>query len=348
MKRRDFLRLTGAAAAAVLFGRVSSVSAANTDFVKGRRVDFHSHAILPSYSEGLKRLGIDAAAEEGFPLPAWSVESHLKFMEDAGIDYSVISMPTPHTYHGDSGMAREVTRAVNEEYASLCRKYPDKFGFAAALPLPDTDGALEEISYAMERLGALGVKVASNSDGVYIGDSRFDSVFAELDKRGAIVIIHPSPARSLPRDGVVTGGVMALYEYPADTTRAVVNLLANRTPEKFPHIRFVVPHCGSFLPYMKSRADGMFRLLSAMGRMEPVDMEAGMKNFWFDLAGDPTPDQMDMLLRITDENHVVYGSDYPYVLAPIVLQRKKALDEVLTQRGQMGRIYVKNAKSLLA
>lgn len=141
---------------------------------------------------------------------------------------------------------------------------------------------------------------------------------------------------------------MALYEYPADTTRAVVNLLANRTPEKFPHIRFVVPHCGSFLTYMKSRADGMFRLLSAMGRMEPVDMEAGMKNFWFDLAGDPTPDQMDMLLRITDENHVVYGSDYPYVLAPIVLQRKKALDEVLTQRGQMGRIYVKNAKSLLA
>lgn len=69
MKRRDFFRLTGAAAAAVLFGRVSSVSATNTDFVKGRRVDFHSHAILPSYSEGLKRLGIDAAAEEGFPLP---------------------------------------------------------------------------------------------------------------------------------------------------------------------------------------------------------------------------------------------------------------------------------------
>ena len=66
MKRCDFFRLTGAAAAAALFGRVSSVSAANTDFVKGRRVDFHSHAILPSYSEGLKRLGIDAAAEEGF------------------------------------------------------------------------------------------------------------------------------------------------------------------------------------------------------------------------------------------------------------------------------------------
>ena len=105
---------------------------------------------------------------------------------------------------------------------------------------------------------------------------------------------------------------------------------------------------GSFLPYMKSRAGGMFRLLSAMGRMEPVDMEAGMKHLWFDLAGDPTPDQMDMLLRITDEHHIVYGSDYPYVLAPIVLQRKKALDEVLARRGQSGRFYTENAKKLLA
>lgn len=347
MKRRDFLKLSGVAAASALLGRFPSMASAAGEKA-GRRVDFHAHAILPSYADGLKRLGIDAAAEEGFPLPQWSAEAHLQFMADAGMDYSVLSMPTPHTYHGDAGLAREVTRRVNEDYAALCRKYPDKFGFVAALPLPDVEGALAEIAYATEHLGALGVKVASNSDGVYLGDPCFDSLFAELDKRGALVILHPSPARNLPREGVVTGGVMALYEYPADTTRTVVNLLANRTLEKFPRIRLVVPHCGSFLPYMKSRAGGMFRLLSAMGRMEPVDMEAGMKHLWFDLAGDPTPDQMDMLLRITDEHHIVYGSDYPYVLAPIVLQRKKALDEVLAQRGQLGRFYTENAKKLLA
>ena len=344
MKRRDFLKLSGVAAASALLGQFPTLEAAGK---AGRRVDFHAHAILPSYADGLKRLGIDAAAEEGFPLPQWSAEAHLQFMADAGMDYSVLSMPTPHTYHGDAGLAREVTRRVNEDYAALCRKYPDKFGFVAALPLPDVEGALAEIAYATEHLGALGVKVASNSDGVYLGDPRFDSLFAELDKRGALVILHPSPARNLPREGVVTGGVMALYEYPADTTRAVLNMLANRTPEKFPRVRLVVPHCGSFLPYMKSRAGGMFKLLSAMGKMEPVDLEAGMKNLWFDLAGDPTPDQMDMLLRITDEHHIVYGSDYPYVLAPIVLQRKKALDEVLAERGLSGKIYAENAKKLL-
>lgn len=346
MKRRDFLKLSGVAAASALLGRFPSMASAER--MSGRRVDFHAHAMLPSYVDGLKRLGIDVVAEEGFPIPQWSEEAHLQFMADASIDYAVLSMPTPHTYHGDAGLAREVTRAVNEEYAAFCRKHPEKFGFVAALPLPDVEGAIEEFHYATEHLGALGVKVASNSDGVYLGDPRFDSLFAELDKRGALVILHPSPARSLPRESVVTGGVMALYEYPADTTRAVLNMLAHGTLEKYPRVRLVAPHCGSFLPYMKSRAGGMFKLLSAMGKMEPVDLEAGMKNLWYDLAGDPTPDQMDMLLRITDEEHIVFGSDYPYVLAPIVLQRKKALDEVLVQRGQSGRFYTENAKKLLA
>ena len=126
-----------------------------------------------------------------------------------------------------------------------------------------------------------------------------------------------------------------------------MNLLANGTLERFPHIRLVVPHCGSFLPYMKSRAGGMFRLLASLGMMESVDLAAGMKNLWFDLAGDPTPDQMEMLLRITDADHIVYGSDYPYVLAPILLKRKEALDADLMHRGWTNQVYTENAKELL-
>ena len=163
MERREFLKFGGMAAVSALLGHFPVRASAADDgfFPSGRRVDFHAHAILPSYAEGLRRLGIDAKAEEGFPLPQWSVETHLAFMKDAGIDYSVLSMLTPHTYHGDAALAREVTRQVNEDYAALCRAYPDKFGFVAALPLPDAEGAIAEIVYAMDGLGALGVKVAS-------------------------------------------------------------------------------------------------------------------------------------------------------------------------------------------
>lgn len=240
---------------------------------KGKKVDFHSHAILPSYVNGMKELGIDPVAEEGFPLPAWSVENHLKFMADAGIDYSILSLPTPHVFKGEASRSRRVVRAINEEMAELCRRFPDQFGFVAALPLPDAEGALAEICYAMEELGALGVKVASNSAGVYLGNPQLEEVFAELSRRKALVILHPSPARQLPRENVVTGRVMALFEYPADTTRTVLNLLASGTLARNPGIRLVVPHCGSFLPYMKSRGKAMFAMLAGMGMMEPVDME---------------------------------------------------------------------------
>ena len=323
-------------------GSHSSVS-----FPSGRKIDFHCHAILPAYIRGMEKLGIDAAAEEGYPLPKWTLEEHLKFMSETHIDYSILSMPTPHIYCGDEHLAAQVAREINEEMAALCQANEDKFGFVATLPTPDVKSSLEETRYAMEELGALGVKVASNSNGVYLGDPCMDDIFAELNRRKALVILHPSPARELPREHVVTGRVMALFEYPTDTTRAVLNLLANGTLERYPDIRLVVPHTGSFLPYMKSRAKAMFGLLAARNMMEPIDIEQSIGRLYFDLAGDPMPDEMDMLLKITNREHIVYGSDYPYVLAPILLKKKEALDRELTSRKWMDQVYVRNAASLL-
>lgn len=311
------------------------------EILSARRIDFHAHAILPSYVDALRILGIDAAAEEGFPLPKWSVESHLQFMDEADIDFTVLSMATPHI--SDYAAAR----TINEEFAELCRRFPDKFGFVATLPLPSVEGSIKEFRYATEKLGALGVKVASNSDGVYLGDERLDPIFAQLNQRNALVIIHPSPAKLLPRENVVTGKVMALYEYPADTTRAVLNLLANGTLEKFPNLRFVVPHCGSFLPYMKQRAGAMFQMLAAMHLMEPVNFAASLGKLFFDTAGDPMPEQLDMLLKITSLDKIVFGTDYPYVPAPVILRKKKVFDEEIARRGWADKIYTDNAKALL-
>ena len=311
------------------------------EILSAGRIDFHAHAILPSYVDALRILGIDAQAEEGFPLPKWSVESHLQFMDKADIDFTVLSMATPHISD------KSAARAINEEFAELCRRFPDKFGFVATLPLPSVEGSIKEFRYATEKLGALGVKVASNSDGVYLGDERLDPIFAQLNQRNALVIIHPSPAKLLPRENVVTGKVMALYEYPADTTRAVLNLLANGTLEKFPNLKFVVPHCGSFLPYMKQRAGAMFQMLASMNLMEPLNFAASVGKLFFDTAGDPMPEQLDMLLKIASLDKIVFGTDYPYVPAPVILRKKKVFDEEISRRGWSEKIYKDNAKTLL-
>jgi len=357
MNRRDFLKFSGMGALALLTGsyetveaepeRKTAVTGGRKHLPDGRKVDFHCHAILPSYIKGMERLGIDPVAEEGYPLPQWTPEAHREFMKNAEIDYSVLSMPSPHIYNGNAVLSQEISREINEEMAAICRSYPDSFGFAATIPLPDTIGSLEEICYAMDELGALGVKVASNSNGVYLGDPCLDDIFKELDRRRALVILHPGPAKELPRENVVTGNIMALFEYPADTTRAVLNLLAHGTLERYPGIRLVIPHTGAFLPYMKQRAKSMFALLGKLGKMEPVDVDKSLDRIYFDLAGDPLPEALGMLLNITDDNHIVYGSDYPYVLTPILLEKKKQLDEVLITRHWAEQFYVKNAAELL-
>ena len=338
MNRREFLKLSGAGFLAMTFGGLNMSTEAAGKF---SRIDFHAHAILPSYIDALKRLHTDAAAIEGFPLPKWSAENHLQFMSDAGIDFTVLSTATPHISDCESA------RAINEDFAQLCRRFPEKFGFVAMLPLPNVEGSIEEFHYATEKLGALGVKVASNSDGVYLGDKRLDPIFAALNEKNSLVIIHPSPAQILPREGVVTGKVMALFEYPADTTRAVLNMLANGTLEKFPRLKVVVPHCGSFLPYMKQRAGAMFQMLAAMNLMEPVNFSAGLSKLFFDTAGDPMPEQFDMLTKIATFDQIIFGTDYPYVPAPVILRKKKLFDEELSRRGLIDKIYVDNAKLLL-
>ena len=344
MNRRDFLKISSVATFSMLFGDFKIIEAKNFS----KKIDFHAHAILPSYVEGLKKLKIDAQAEEGFPLPKWSVEEHLKFMDDAGIDFTILSMATPHIYNGKKNekLSCEIARKINEEFSAICKKFPEKFGFVATIPMPSVEGSISEINFATEKLGALGVKVASNSDGIYLGDEILNPIFAELNRKKSLVIMHPSPAKNLPREKVVTGKVMAMFEYPADTTRAVLNLLANGTLDKFSEIKFVVPHCGSFLPYMKRRAGAMFQMLVAMKILDAANVEAGLKKIFFDLAGDPMPEQMDFLLKISDEGHLIFGTDYPYVKAEILLKKKSAIDAELSKRNLTEKIYCDNAKKL--
>ena len=212
-------------------------------------IDFHAHLLTDEYRKAVARLGIDPIEEEGFPLPAWTAEDHLAFMDAADIELAVLTAPPPHLHNGNDALAREAARLVNESAAGICAEHPDRFAFAASLPLPCVDGAMEEARYAMDTLGAVGVRLATNSNGIYLGDPTLEPLMEELNHRRALAIIHPCRARLRPGN-VITGTVAAIYEYPADTTRAVLNMMANRVMTRYPDIRFVIPHVGSFLPYM--------------------------------------------------------------------------------------------------
>lgn len=293
----------------------------------GGAIDLHAHIVTEEYAALTARHG--ATCEEGFPLPQWTAEGHLQFMDEAGIACAVLSMPAPQPFYGDVQECARCVRSVNEESARLKEAFPGRFRFCAALPLPDVKAALREAVYALDTLGADGVKLASNSRGLYLGDPRLDTLMAVLNERNAVVIIHPHVPTppSLPQ--LTSATPVPVYEYPAETTRAVTNMLARNVLTRFPRLKVVVPHCGSFLPLSIPRMKALVPALVQGGFMQqPVDWEGNLARLYYDLAGCPTKEVIGALLTITTPDHILYGSDYPYLPPEVLkanLQRLRSL-----------------------
>lgn len=293
-------------------------------------VDVHCHNVLPEFVRFLEDKG--AALDENWPLPSWDADSHLEFMSASGIGVSVLSMPAPQPYFGDGGECLREVRRYNLASAALKAAYPGKFLFCAALPLPDVEAAVREAVYALDTLKADGVKLATNSRGQYLGEPMLDSLMSVLNERKAVVILHPH--KPVPvNESLVASMPLAAYEYPAETTRAVLNMIAHNVPARFPDIRFVVPHCGSFLPLAIPRAGGINRFMSEKGMAAAIDWEANLRNLYYDLAGNPSPEVLKSLLAITSPDHLLYGSDYPYQ-PPEVLAAGLARLESLLKRDE--------------
>ena len=160
-------------------------------------IDLHAHFLTDEYVAALARHG--ALDRDGFPLPSWNADEHLRFMDEAGIATSVLSLSSPHPWFGDADEAAELARGLNEYAAEVRAAHPGRFLFAASLPLPDVDRSLEEIDYAFDVLGADAVKLPSNAAGVYPGNPRLEPVLDELNRREAVVLLHPcAPAAGLP------------------------------------------------------------------------------------------------------------------------------------------------------
>ena len=276
-------------------------------------IDIHAHFTTPEYLEMMERHG--ASLEDGFPLPEWNVENHLSFMKQFGIRWTLLSLSTPHPYfEGYEDESVAMCRQLNEKMSAVKKKYPDQFGFQATLPLPNIDAAVDEAVYALDVLHADGVKLASNSRGLYLGDQELAPLMEALDKRHAICNIHPHRPEPI-KEGVFSAGPVPLFEFIADTTRAVLNLIGNGVILQYPSITWIVPHCGSFLPNIYDRFIGMSKMLVPIGMMHDVDVKESIRNLYFDIAGNPAPYCLDWLLTITDPSHIMYGSDYPFTPA---------------------------------
>jgi 6-methylsalicylate decarboxylase len=270
-------------------------------------VDLHQHVIPEFYWEASNE---DGNAAGGINPPRWTLDGAIAYLDEAGIDVAFPSISTPGVHFGDDSAAQVLTRRVNEYFAELKRDRPDRFGAFAAVPLPDVDGSLEQIAYAFDVLGLDGVSLLSNAGGSYLGDSRFDQVFAELQRRGAVVFVHPNAS---PDPIAHTLGLPdALLDYPVDTSRAIAKLHYSNTFARTPDVKYVFSHAGGTIPFVASRfaiVDGMDVIPGADERGAFSDT---VRRLYWDTAsafGDPV---LHMLRSVAGLQNVVFGTDYPY------------------------------------
>ena len=305
------------------------------------KIDIHSHYFPPAYNQMLDRRNMKFL-DGGFPRPEWNEEIHLSSMEKLGITYSVLSISSPHLHMGDAQEAIEVARASNEYGAELMKKYPDKIGLFASLPLPEIDASIKEIAYCKKELGVTGFALLTNSLGVYLGDSRLDPVMDALNREKSVVLIHPTKPQVVP-SGVNETLPYPMMEFFFDTCRAVMNLILTKTINRYPDIRFVIPHAGAYLPIISDRVASMSKMLCPEGDVDIAECLAGL---YYDLGGTSMPKQYGNLCQITSKEHILYGSDIPFTPLPMCCKLAETMDSGLTAKMQE-LVYRQNPDRLL-
>jgi 6-methylsalicylate decarboxylase len=259
------------------------------------RIDVHHHVVPPQFQ-----------SDTPMPVKVPSTEEQLGNLEEFGVQAAVTSI-TPRILDANAGHIRKVVRACNEFQATLIRDHPSHFGSFAALPLPDVDGALEEIAYALDVLKLDGIGLFSNQGGRYLGDRIFDEVFAELSRRQAVILVHPAHCEAPEHTHL--NAPDAIVEYVFDTTRAVVNLLYNGTLRRYPGVKMIFSHGAGAAPYILTRITGMDSNPSA----QVDDSVQAMRSLYYDTTSATMHCTLRCIQELADVSHVVWGTDMPFL-----------------------------------
>jgi 6-methylsalicylate decarboxylase len=304
------------------------------------RIDVHHHLVPQFWAEALSWHGGDPS---GWHSPAWSADTSLAFMDGQRIATAVLSLTAPSVTGWETASRREMARRVNEFSAELVARWPDRFGSFATLPLPDLEGALSELEYAFDVLGADGVVLLSNYAGHYLGDPAFGPLWSELDRRAGVVFIHPAK----PQIPIIEDIPGPIVDYPFDTTRTAVQLVLSGVVARSPRVKIILSHAGGFVPYAAHR----FAELAPAARpnVPPApELIESFRSFYLDTALSSCPASLLALQNFARPGHILYGSDFPYAPASVGASFTAKLDSFDFPRDVRAAINNGGARQIFA
>jgi predicted TIM-barrel fold metal-dependent hydrolase len=285
------------------------------------RIDVHHHVLPAEYLRAVARHGYTGGGDIAFP--QWNVEQALELMDRNGIATAITSMSLPGVSFGDAAEARTLARRINEIQADLMRDHPKRFGAFATLPVPDVDGALAELEYALDTLGFDGVVMLARIGEQYLGDAALEPLMAELNRRKTVVFVHPNIP--LTSQKLKLALPAALVEFVFDTTRAVANLIFSGTLERYPDIKFILSHAGGTVPFLTGRLSTA-RVIPPLHAKAPQGAVAYLKRLYYDTAISGNAQALSALRALVGPSQILFGSDYPFLPEPEIREQVRGID----------------------
>ncbi len=267
-------------------------------------VDVHHHYVTPEYiAEVHPKSPLSA------PIRMWSLEETLADMEKTGTATAILSISSPGLWFGDPVATRKIARICNEYAARVIKDNPKRFGAFAAMPLPDTDASLKEIEYSLDVLKLDGIGLMTNYAGKYLGDPSFAPVFAELNRRKAIVYTHPITCPFCKE--LVPEIAPHVIEFSADTTRSIASVVFSGTANRNPDVRWIWSHAGGAMPFLIGRFQDASKEPANAKRL-PNGLMYELRRFYYDTAQSVNPVTMTALAKVIPLSQVVFGTDFPF------------------------------------
>jgi len=237
------------------------------------------------------------------PKDGADLNSRLESMSEAGIGVAVLSVGALNIGWAGSRDA-SAARFINDGLASVCRKHPTRFRFAAVLPCGNRNEMVKELDRALG-MGAAGVGIATNVGDLQLDAPELREFWREMSRRKLMVLVHPT----FPCDGPLNDiGTFLAVGYPAETAMAATKLALSGVLEECADAKIVWSHLGGSLPMILDRIDRGYQRFSSC----PHPPSHYLRRCYFDTACSHGP-ALDCARATWGVNALVFGTDVPHV-----------------------------------
>jgi len=237
--------------------------------------------------------------------------ARIRAMDAAGVDMAIVTLTSPNVYWGPAKASLEAARVVNDDMAAQQKRYPQRLRFMCSLPWQHRKLALGELKRACDELGAVGVMVLANIDGVSLTHRNFASIWREIDRRGLPVLVHPTAPPGTSELDVTRYNLIASTGFLFDTSLAVSRMIFDGFLDRYPKLKIIASHGGGALPYFAGRLDICFDNMPACRERISQKPSSYLKRIYYDSVVFQQ-ESLELALKVGGAGNVLYGSDYPH------------------------------------